>query len=83
MFGKPTISPAFPSIILTATAADVIAAYGAACSDLGSETDPREVERKYGSYLNAKYHLCAYVESLENQAESVVNQSHNYTRIRF
>lgn len=83
MSSKPVSNPAFPSVVLTATAAGLISNYGTACSVLGAETDPQEVERKYAEYLTAKHALCAYMERIEDQAESVVNQSHNYTRIRF
>lgn len=80
---KPTTNPAFPSIILTSTAAELIGALATACSSLGAETGPATVERRYGEYLLAKHALCAYVKSIEDQAESVINQPQNYTRIRF
>lgn len=80
---KPASSPVFPSIILTAAAAELISTLATACSQLGAESDPAEVDRRYGEYVAAKHALCAYVESIEDQAESVVNHPQAYTRIRF
>ena len=80
---KPTTNPVFPSIILTSTAAELIGALATACSQLGAETDPTAVDRRYGEYLHAKHALCTYVERIEGQLESVVEHPQHYTRIRF
>ena len=78
---KPASSQRFPSIVITQKGADLLHAYGTACSAVGAAQG--EVESLYTAYLQAKHDLVEWLQALEDSSPLVTDQSHNYTRIRF